>query len=235
LALRQWLHSRVTALGGPVERAYRERGRDLDRVGDLLELTRIKILFEAAERASTECPFYLTPERNFAGRQISDDRWQLSVGGGGRGNVLTQGGDTDVSFGGAGRLLLGRAIGDRWSLYSGVEAGGSALFPKDESGNRESVVVLFELATPFVVRWRSVNSYIEGEAGYLATFQEKDRDPEHGFRIGAAFGARALLTRRFFPGGAFQLSYDRVSPGSPGAPARHTVRVGFRVALDFNL
>ncbi|MBT8492020.1 MAG: hypothetical protein KJO07_03080 [Deltaproteobacteria bacterium] len=236
LELDSWLAARIEALGGPVAEAYQQRGRELERVEDLLELTRVQMLLRAADaNADSDCPFWLSPRPNFGGRQISDDRWQLTLGGGGRGNLLFQGGERDLSFGGAGRVLLGRSFGDRITVFAGAEFGGQASFPKDDEGNREQVEVDFELAVPVVVRYRMVNSYVELEGGYLANFSEGDYDVEEGFRIGVAFGARAPLARWFFPGAAFQILYDHVDPDAEDEPTLHTIRVGVRVAIDLNL
>jgi len=233
--LASWLDERIRVAGGPVEDAYRRHGRKLDAVDALLELTRVQMVLRAADEASTsDCPFWLAPRDSFAGRQIADDRWQLSFGGGGRGNLIVQGDQHDVSFGGSGRLLLGRAVGERWTFYGGVEMGGQASFPKDADGNRGNVVLDLELAIPVVARYRLINSYVEAETGYLMTFAERDLASAAGFRIGLAVGARALLTRWFFPGAAFHLAYDHLTD-SVEIPAQDIVRVGVQVAFDLNL
>lgn len=232
--LDAWLQHRIEELGGSPVEVYRKRGRKLRSVKELLELSRIQMVLRAADAASTsDCPFWLEPKSGFGGRQISDDRWQLTVGGGGRGNLVFQGDESDLSFGGAGRLLLGRAIGDRYSIYAGLESGGQASFPKDEEGNRQGVEVALEIAVPVVVRYRLVNSYLEIEGGYLVTFEEDSLDSAQGFRVGVSVGARALLTRRFFPGAAFQVIYDRID--GLGQPTLNVVRLGIRVAIDLNL
>jgi hypothetical protein len=232
--LESWLGQRIHALGGPVDVAFRTRGRDLGRVSELLRLTRIRDLLRAAlDSADADCPFWLEPDAEFAGRQISDDRWQISLGGGGKGVLVTQDGRRDLQFGGSGRLLVGRNLGSRLALYGGLDVGGLASVPRTPDGRRTSLLVTVDLAAPVVLRYRMTNSYLEVEAGYLAYATEEDwRDLSHGVHLGAAFGARTARARWFFPGVAFGIAYDQVNDhGSP----RHALKMGFRVAFDIDL
>jgi len=234
--LLRWLDERIAALGGPVEDAYANRGHKLSRVKALLAETRIRMaLARAMEAAAEDCPFWLEPKPGFRGRQISDDRWQLSLGGGGKGILVSQGGEQDIHFGGAGRILFGRAIGDRWSLYAGAEAGASASFPRDDEGGRGALVLGVDVVAPVVARFRFVNSYVEAEAGYLARVTEDQHAPVHGMHVGAAVGGRATRTRWFFPGAAFAVSYERTFPRASQGEPLQTVKIGFRVAFDLNL
>ena len=233
-ALEQWLDDRITALGGPVDVAYRSRGRKLSKVKKLLELTRIRDTLRMAQTsANDDCPFWLEPKEKFAGRQISDDRWQISVGGGGRGNLVQQAGERDLQFGGAGRVLLGRGLGSRVSLYSGLEIAGSASVPRGAGGDRTNLIIGGQLVVPAVLRYRLVNAYFEFEGGYLAHATEEDWGRvSHGMHLGVAFGGRAARVRWFFPGAVFGIGYDRVNEA---AGPRHTIKLGFRVAFDIDL
>jgi hypothetical protein len=235
-ALMRWLDDRISAQGGPVEDAFVRTGGDLDAVADLLETTRIHLtLRRALDVAETDCPFWIVPTERFGGRQISDDRWQLSFGGGGKGIFVYQDEQADIYFGGAGRILVGRNLGDRWALYVGAEGGASASFPKDESGDRGALVLGLDLVIPAVVRYRMVNTYLELEAGYLARVTEDDLyDLEDGIHVGVAVGGRATRQRWFFPGAALAISYERTFPDG-GDLQLQTVKVGFRVAIDMDL
>jgi len=233
-ALVGWLDRAIAAAGGPVERAYQIRGRDVGRVSDLLTLARIKLLLvRAIAVAPADCPFWMEPSDAFAGRQISDDRWQISLGGGGKGIYARKGGEGDLRFGGAGRLLLGRAFGSRSALYTGLELGGSGAFPRNEEGERGSLIIGFDAVVPLVYRHTLVNSYLEVEGGWLGTGTEEDTDLEHGIHLGAAFGGRALRTRFLFPGAAIGASWERTFPDS-GA-AGYSFKIGFRAAFDIDL
>ena len=231
-----WLDKRIAARGGDVADVYRRRGRDLSRVDELLELTRVRLVLEhSIQAADRDCPFWIEPEAGFSGLQILDDRWLISLGGGGKGIVVDQGSRTDLNFGGAGRLLFGRAFGRRWALLAGAEAGASASFPKDDMGERGSLVLGIDFVAPLVVRYRLVNSYAEIEAGPLLIVRETEtRDPEPGFHVGVSFGAAASRRRLFLPGAAFGISFERTFPDGQDQ-ALNMFKLGFRVAIDIGI
>lgn len=232
-SLREWIDAELRRLGGPVEDAYIQRNRDLDAVKDLLVLTRMKKLLARAEEASGECPFWIGVEEPFRGRQVSEGRWQLSFGGGGKGIAIQQGDQVDFSAGGAGRLMLGRTFKGGDGLYAGLELGASAGFPKDPTGQRTALVIAADVVAPVVYRRTLTSAFFEAEAGYLAHATEQDWDQiDHGFRVGFAFGARALRTRFFFPGAALGISYDRTF--LPGDDLIQ-IKVGARVNFDLDL
>lgn len=233
-ALLDTLAARIAAAGGPVAAAWRARGKDLDDVADLLVLSRMRqLLARADEVAAQDCPFWLEPEPRFAGRQISHGRWQLTVGGGGKGIAMYQDGDTDLLFGGAGRILIGRTDLRGRALYLGGELGVSASFPRDDLGERTRLVVAADLVVPAVLRLTGVNSYLELEAGWLGRATEDDfGDVDHGVHLGVSVGGRALRTRFFFPGAAFGVSLERVFV--EGADPT-MIKLGVRIAFDVDL
>ncbi len=235
VAVLGWLDARIRTLGGPVEVAYRKRGRRLSRVKALLELTRIRTtLARAISVAERDCPFWLEPDPDFRGRQIADDRWQLSFGGGGKVIGIRQGGQFDLQFGGSSRLVVGRAIGSRISLLFGGEVGGSASFPRDADGQRGELVVAVDVVAPLVFRYRLVNTYLELDAGPLGHFTESDKEFIPGLHVGVAFGGRASRKRWFFPGAVFGVSYERTFPDGEHGPPLHMIKLGFRVAVDMD-
>jgi hypothetical protein len=232
-ALLRWLEHEIQRLGGPVEAAWRQRGKKLSRVTDLLVISRVHKLLVRAEELSGECPFWIEPEPRFRGRQISEHRFQLTIGGGGKGIALAQGEDVDFSAGGAGRLLIGRMLPDGHGLYTGLEVGGSAAFPKDETGTRSSIELAADVVVPLVYRHTLTNSYLELEAGWLARSTERDWGAfDHGVHVGVAIGARALRTRFVFPGAAFGISWERLFVAGDDVTM---LKVGARVALDWDL
>ena len=233
--LLDWLDARIAALGGPVARAYEERGRDLGQVKELLALTRIRLaLARTMDAATTDCPFWLASRPGFRGRQISDDRWQLSASGGGKAVISLRGDTRDLQFGGAGRLMLGRNIGSRLAIYGGMELGGSAGFPRDEDGNRSNLVVVGDAVIPAIVRYRMVNTYLEVEAGYLGRGTEEDwTDVEHGLHLGISMGGRSSRVRWFFPNAVISVSYERTF--SAGQPALNMIKMGFRAGAELDL
>jgi hypothetical protein len=231
--LLAWLDSEIARLGGPVDKAWRERGKDLSNVSDLLVMHRVRLLLMRADELSVDCPFWLEPENPFAGRQISENTWQLSGGGGGKAAAMQQGDRQDLSFGGAGRLLFGRMFSQGDGVYVGVELGASAQFPKDEMGERTSVEIGADLVTPIVYRRTLLNAYLELEAGWLAHSTEEDWGAiDHGVHMGFSIGGRALRQRFVFPGAAFGISWERLF--LPGEDLI-TVKLGARVAFDLDL
>lgn len=232
-ALLAWLDAEIARAGGPVEDAWRQRGKRLAAIEDLLVLTRIRLVLARAEALSLDCPFWVEPERPFRGRQISEDRWQVSLGGGGKGLLVLQGDAEDVSFGGAGRLLIGRMFGSGDGLYVGAELGASAWFPKDDTGTRSSLQLGGDLVVPIVYRHTLTNAYVEVEGGWLAQATEQDWSAvDHGLHVGIAIGARALRTRFLFPGGALGIAYERTWVDGEDL---QTLKVGGRVMFDLDL
>lgn len=232
--LAAWLADAIATRGGPVDHAWRAAGRDRGAVAELVRLDRMAQVLDAAIRAApADCPFWAEASDDFGGRQISRDRWQVSFGGGGKGIVVNRDGETDLNFGGAGRLLLGRTFGTEHGVYLGAEFGGTASFPREAGtdGERGALVLGIDLVTPLVYRRTFVNSYVEVEAGYLGQTTEEDlADWRHGLHLGAAIGARATRARLFFPGAAFGVGLERL-------PSEDTtvVKVGLRAALDWDL
>jgi hypothetical protein len=234
-AVLAWIDGRIVALGGNVEEAWRKAGRRLSRVRPLLELHRIRLILGAAvEVAPRDCPFWLTPGEPFGGRQIADDRWLLTVEGGGKGILLRSAGENDFAGGGAGRLLIGRAFGRHFGLHAGVEGGGSAGFPRDATGARTSLVLALDVVVPLVLRVRFVNSYLEVEGGWLTHVTEDDTDARSGIHAGVALGVRSARERWFTPGLALALTWERVFEDG-AAPAIDFVKLGLRVSIDVDL
>lgn len=232
-SLAGWLDAEIARLGGPVEKAWRERGKDLSRVADLLVLTRVQRLLARAEELAGDCPFWLEPEAPFRGRQVSEQRLVLTFGGGGKGIVVRQGDRVDLNAGGAGRLLIGRAFSDGHALFAGVELGASASFPRSETGERGALVLGADLVAPLVYRRTLTNAFFELEAGWLGRSSEDDLGAlDHGIHVGAALGARALRTRIVFPGAAFGISWERTFQGGEDVTL---LKVGARVSFDLDL
>ncbi|MBK9032555.1 MAG: hypothetical protein IPL61_14795 [Myxococcales bacterium] len=232
--LAEWLDERLAAAGGSVEAAWRARGKRLSAVAELLIVHRVRLVLAAAERAAPlDCPFWLEPEEPFRGRQISDGRWVLHASGGGKGMVVHQGDRTDLSGGGAGRLLVGKNLGSRSTVLAGIELGATAAFPKDEAGNRTGLRLGVDVVVPVVYRYTLTNAYLEAEVGWLGRTTEDALDRlDQGVHLGASIGGRALRTRFFFPGAAFGVSWERSFVD--GADLT-TVKLGARVGVDLDL
>jgi hypothetical protein len=228
-ALLEWLDLRIAELGGPVKDAYVERGKKLDEIDDLLEVERIRMLLRHAENwRDNDCPFWIEVEPDFHGEQIFDDRFLLFLATGGKGIFVEQYGRADISFGGAGRLLIGRSFGSRITAYIGGEIGAVASFPRDANGGRSNLVLGLDGVAPFVLRYRFVNTYVEAEAGWYGHITEDDRKLESGFHLGAAVGGQTNKQLWFFPGVSIAASYER-------AGTLQAVKVGLRVSAELPL
>lgn len=229
--LLSWLDQRIDDEGGSVREVYERRSRDLGSVSHLLSLTRIRMLLSRAmATAEADCPFWLHATPNFSGRQILDDRWFISVGGGGKGIVVRQNAENDLHFGGAGRFLVGRGFGRHATLLAGLELGVGAALPGGDDGGAALQVAL-DTVVPLVYRHRLVNTYWEAEAGYIAHTAEEDLETAHGVHVGLSVGGSAARRRWIFPGAAFGISYERIAEDK----ILHVVKVGFRVAFDLAL
>ena len=233
-SLAQWLDEEIRRQGGPVEVAWRARGKKLSAVSDLLVLDRVQQVLTRAEELSLDCPFWMEPQYPFEGRQISDGHWLLSGGGGGKGIVSYQGGKSDVKAGGAGRLLLGHVFTGGSALFVGAEIGLSAAFPKNDMGERTQLEVGADVVTPIVYRRPlTTNFYGELEAGWLGRTSERDWTKyDHGVHAGFAFGARGLRTRFLFPGAGIAVSWERTFLDGGDAT---TIKIGARVLFDLEL
>lgn len=232
-ALATWVDAEIRRLGGPVEDAWRARGKKLSAVADLIVLDRIQRTLARAEELSLDCPFWIEPEHPFHGRQTSEGRWLLSFGGGGKATLSIQGDQQDLKAGGAGRLLLGRMFAEGHGLFAGVEIGASAAFPKNAMGERTSLQIGADVVTPIVYRRTLTNAFFELEGGWLGRTSEQDWSHyDHGVHLGFTIGARGLRTRFLFPGAGLGISWERTF--LDGADAT-TIKVGARVNFDLEL
>ncbi len=233
-SLAVWLDEEIRRQGGPVEVAWRKRGKKLSAVSDLLVLDRVQKVLARAEELSLDCPFWLEPQYPFEGRQISDGHWLLTGGGGGKGIASYQDGRSDLKAGGAGRLLFGRVFEGGSAVFLGAEIGLSAAFPKNDMGERTQLEVGADIVTPIVYRRPvTTNFFGEIEAGWLGRTSERDwTQYDHGVHVGLALGARGLRTRFVFPGAGIAISWERTFLDGGDAT---TIKVGARVLFDLEL
>ena len=230
--LLAWHDQRIAEMGGPLEQAYQKRGRKLSRVKALLEMTRIRtLLARSIETAEADCPFWLEPSDVFRSRQTTDDRWLVSAGGGGKFIVLNSGGDTNINAGGAGRLLVGRTIGTRFSILGGLEIGGSGGRAEETADGTRELYFAIDAVAPLIMRYHMLNSYLEIEGGPMYRIAENVDDPTPGIHGGIAIGGRTSRQRWIFPGVVFGLALERTF-ANPGDEPITMFKLGFRAELD---
>ena len=235
--LGKWLSKAELQLGGLPADVYKKNGQDLGGMGRLLEIHRVRLLLNTAvEQAQTDCPFWIQPDTNFRGLHLLDEQWILSLGGGGKLIGVKQGGDYDVNFGGAGRVLVGRGFAEHWALFAGMEFGGGAGFPKDVDGMRGKITILLDTVAQVTLRYQIVNSYFEFEGGYLTQTTETDLSEfSHGYRVGVAYGLQYIRQLLFLPSASFGVSYDHVYGNSTSSLDASYLKFGFRGVFDLTL
>ncbi|HKA86350.1 MAG TPA: hypothetical protein VKE22_01750 [Haliangiales bacterium] len=232
LELLGWIEARDRALGGPVEEAWKARGKDLAAVGELVELERIRALLVAAMGSIDDCPFWNEPAEPFAGRQIADDRWIFVLEFGGRVSLAFQEDRFNPAFGPATRTVVGRMFGPHWGILFGMDANGSAQFPRTQAGETlQKIRFGLDVLVPVIVRYRLVNTYVEVESGFVARFAE-EQEPAPGYHVGATFGLK-YTRRAMTPGLSFGIAFEQTLPKD--GPTTVFVKAGARIALDFDL
>lgn len=228
----------ITRLGGPLASALEKNGNKIGELKPLLFATRVeRLLAEAVRRAPSECPLWVTPERQFRSVQAGVDRFFISLEGGGAGMLQYAAdhppGTTGFTLGGGGggRLLLGRGFGHVWSVRIGPELSGTALVQRD--GNTTSLPLQFQGAIPLVVRYMDVSWHYNAEVAPLAMFTETDPKLRYGFRFGVMIGISALQVRSFIPWAGVGGSIE-VFPEADGRTMLVNLKGGVRAGVDWD-
>lgn len=232
-ALRRLLEE--SARAGDARALYEARGRKVDAdVEHARFLEReIFLLRHAIERAPASCPFWVTPEPGFRGRQSDRDRFTLHLESGGNAQLRITEGSATIGAGGLGRVLFGYGFCGDTTLLAGLEFGGGAML-KPGVEPTEFVVNYFP-AIPVVLRLRNVAWHYDVEVAPVALFQADDGDFSFGFRTGFGLGLSGLRTRNLLPWAGAVLGYEHYF-ASGGRPPAHFLRGGVRVgvAWDFS-
>jgi hypothetical protein len=239
-----WMDLAIEREGGDVVARWRERGKELSEVKDLLRLTRMRLVLRRADEwvLAGRCPFWLEPTERFAGVHTQGGRFILTLEGGGRVIEEFALGRVKYGGGGAGRVLLGYGFGERWALSTGFELGGSARFTNLQLGEQSDLPEVVALAAaPVVLRFVfGITAHAELEAGPIAFIDQGRADPvtqrvtaqyDWGARIGLAVGGSFLrLQRAVIPKFAVSLTVDHV----PGDPNLTQIGIGVRTGVDFS-
>jgi hypothetical protein len=182
---------------GSARSLYEAEGREVTPVVERARFAerRLIALRTAMTWAERECPFWVEPDPEFAGRQSDRDRFTLSFESGGNAQVRRTEGAFTIGAGGVGRLLVGRGFGGGWSLLAGLEFGGGAML-KPRVEQTEFVVNYFP-AVPLKLRIHDVAWHYDFEVAPVALFQADNTTVSYGGRLGFGVGFATLRTRGF--------------------------------------
>lgn len=182
--------------------------------------------FAKARAHEHDCPFWVTPKRDFAGRQTDRKRFTLNLESGGLLQIRETAGTLTYGGGGVIRVLGGRGFGPV-SLLAGGEFAGGAMIVPGQSPSR--FVVNYFPAVPVMVRFWSGAWHYDAELAFVSLFQADNGSFSYGGRAGFSLGVMTLRTRNILPwaGAAFAMEHYVASGGRPQADFfRGGLRVG---------
>jgi hypothetical protein len=220
------------ARAGDARELYRAAGELTDAVERALTADRkLRALERALARVEKECPFWMAPDRSFAGLQSDRKRVTLSLETSGYVQLRETESDWTYGGGGMGRLLFGWGFDGRTTLLFGPELGGGALIRPGTSASQ--FVINYFPAVPFVLRMHELTWHWNIEAAPVALFQADDTRVSFGGRIGGAFGLTALRTRNVLPWAGLAIDYEYYPRGGGRAPT-HFIRGGLRFGFPWD-
>lgn len=232
-----WLDGEVALRGGSPAEAWLRAGKNLDKIEDLLLLSRARLVLARADEwvRAGKCPFWMEPSPRFDGVQVVANRWILGAEAGGRFIVGQENGVSGFGAGGGGRVLGGYGFGERNSLFLAVEAGGGARFTKVPIGERATIPDFLAIVAVPVVGRRTfgLSGFVEAEVGFMAYLNNVEARVEPGFRAGVALGGTFVrLKRGLLPRFAFAVAMDH----APGWGSDHMtltqLSAGLRAGFD---
>ncbi len=197
----QFVDAQITEQGGPVEAAWRARGKDLGAVDGLLLLTRTRFLLgEADKHAAQDCPFYLEPKESYRGVHTDAERYIVYAEAGARGVVSNLG--SRFSFGAMTvvRVFGGYGLSNDRTLLIGLEGAASAQLSRGSDtliDNKPRLLTTFAL--PVILRNFATTRFFDIELSPTVIYTEVDGGLGPGLRVAAAYGAQTLRLRGFMP------------------------------------
>jgi hypothetical protein len=223
------LRVRVAQAGTSREVFEREGRKRTSKVERSLVLERnLRALEIAVQGSDRDCPFWVTPDPDFQGRQTDRNRFTLSVETGGMAQLRQTAGTWTLGGGGLARILPGYGFGGNVSLLAGIEFGGGAML-RPNSEPTEFVINYFP-ALPIMLRVHDVAWHYDFEVAPVALFQADDGDFSYGGRVGFSTGVFALRTRGVLPWVGAAIAYEQYVP-SGGRERAHFLRGGLRAGV----
>lgn len=183
-------------------------------------------LRKAIDGAERGCPFWVTPEVGYDGRQTYRHRFLLSFESGGLLQLRQTEGRWTYGGGGLLRLLGGYGLSGRLSLLTGGEFAGGAML-RTGTANSEFVINYFP-AIPLILRVHDVSWHYDFEVAGVSLFQADNARFSFGGRLGFALGVSALRTRFLIPWAGAAVAYERYFE-SGGRPEQNFIRAGLRI------
>lgn len=233
--LDAWLTLEIGRQGGPAKAQWARNGHDLEAVAQALHLERVQALLKRARSRADQCPFWISPQPNFAG---------VEAPGGGRFAMLleTQGGltftrsDKTVAVGGGGglRAMPAYALDEGWMVATGVEIGGGTLLPKDEDGEGRRLRARWEFTVPVLMRYQSGVFYWDTEAALINRAPENDPEAfRTGGRVATGVGFSSLRIGELMPYAGFWVGYEYLEASAEEQLSPHALRLGTKVGVDW--
>jgi hypothetical protein len=141
-----------------------------------------------------------------------------------------------LTFGGtgAGRMLLGYGLDDRFTLAAGPELGAASTFPRDEKTGTRSVKAAFLAGAPVVLRYVHSTFLLDSELGVTARAPEDDLEGwQFGYRAMVGLGTSEPRIGDFMGYLLFTMGYELV-PGNAHHETAHILRLGTRLGFDWD-
>jgi hypothetical protein len=182
----------------------------------------------AAIGSIADCPYWISPQIAFDGRQTDRNRATFNLETGGLLQLRHTAGTWTYGGGGVIRALAGWGFGGRFTLLAGPEFAGGAMLQPGPAPSQ--FVVNYFPALPVIARFHDGGWHYDLEVAPVALFQAEDFSWSFGGRIGAGFGVSALRTRYFIPWAGIGAAYEHYVE-SGGRPAADFFRAGLRVGI----
>ncbi len=233
LALAGWLDGRLTEEGGSSKAIWAAAEGDLGPAKEALLIERISAALRFAEDHRADCPFWLTPDADFAGVQANTDRLVFLAESMGSGQIVIQEGEFAVGGTGLGRLIPAYGISDRLTIGVGVEVGVASTFPRTENGAR-SVKAVATAGIPVLLRvLDGTFRYDLDVAAVTRATRNEYEGLRYGGRVGVGVGVATLRIAGVMPYAMIWAGYEYLAPGA-GEPETHIMRAGSRVGVNWD-
>lgn len=228
--LDAWLEARIREEDGPAAEAFRRDG-DID--SELLRLERVRaLLAHTHQLAESDCPFWLSPDLEFAGVQGDESRFVLLGESMGAGALVVRGSDASLGGIATGRLFGGYGIANRLTLAIGGELGGAGALPEDETGTR-SLEAAFTAGIPVLLRISNASRIVDFELAATTRWSTRSVRWPPGARASIGYGISTMRVGGFMPYALLWLGYQ-INPPRDTSRTEHVVMLGTRFGFNWD-